>query len=114
MSAEGWLSLVGLLIQPAIFGASFRKAGYSGWLGLLMAVPGVNLITLLCFATKPIGPPDLHPQHPLADQSCSGSSAWGRSLKCMGAFFLGNVGAAGRDAAGRSGRMGSVARSRLP
>jgi hypothetical protein len=51
MSAEGWLSLVGLLIQAAIFGAIFRKAGYSGWLGLLMAVPGVNLITLLWFAT---------------------------------------------------------------
>jgi hypothetical protein len=51
MSAEGWLSLVGLLIQAAIFGAIFRKAGYSGWLGLLMAIPGVNLITLLWFAT---------------------------------------------------------------
>jgi hypothetical protein len=51
MSAEGWLSLAGLFIQAAIFGAIFRKAGYSGWLGLLMAVPGVNLVTLLWFAT---------------------------------------------------------------
>jgi hypothetical protein len=51
MNAEGWVSLVVLLIQAAIFGAIFRKAGYSGWLGLLMAVPLVNLITLLWFAT---------------------------------------------------------------
>jgi hypothetical protein len=51
MSTEGWLTIVGLLIQAAIFGAIFRKAGYSGWLGLLMAVPLVNLITLLWFAT---------------------------------------------------------------
>jgi hypothetical protein len=55
MSMEGWLSLAGLLIQAAffaaIFGAIFRKAGYSGWLGLLIAVPLVNLATLLWFAT---------------------------------------------------------------
>jgi hypothetical protein len=51
MSAEGWLSVAGLLIQAAVFGAIFRKAGYSGWLGLLMAVPLVNLVTLLWFAT---------------------------------------------------------------
>ena len=51
MSAEGWLSLAGLLIQAAIFGTIFRKAGYSGWLGLLMVVPLVNLATLLWFAT---------------------------------------------------------------
>jgi hypothetical protein len=31
--------LVLLLIPAAIFGAIFRKAGYSGWLGLLMLVP---------------------------------------------------------------------------
>jgi hypothetical protein len=51
MSAEGWFALAGLLIQAAIFGAIFRKAGYSGWLGLLMAIPLVNFITLLWFAT---------------------------------------------------------------
>jgi hypothetical protein len=51
MSAEGWITLLGLIIQAAVFGAIFRKAGYSGWLGLLMAVPLVNLITLLWFAT---------------------------------------------------------------
>jgi hypothetical protein len=39
-------------ILPAlIFGVIFRKAGYSGWLGLLMAVPGVNLAMLAWFAT---------------------------------------------------------------
>jgi hypothetical protein len=51
MSTEAWLSIAGLLIQAATFGAIFRKAGYSGWLGLLMAVPLVNLVTLLWFAT---------------------------------------------------------------
>jgi hypothetical protein len=51
MSTEGWLSLIGLLIQAAIFGAIFRKAGYSGWLGLLMAIPLVNFFTLIWFAT---------------------------------------------------------------
>jgi hypothetical protein len=40
-----------LLIQAAIFGAIFGKAGYSGWLGLLMLVPLVNIVTLLWFAT---------------------------------------------------------------
>jgi hypothetical protein len=51
MSTEGWLIVCGLLVQGAIFGAIFRKAGYSGWLGLLMAVPLVNFATLLWFAT---------------------------------------------------------------
>lgn len=51
MSAELWWTLVSLLIQAAIFGVIFRKAGYSSWLGLLMAVPLVNSITLLWFAT---------------------------------------------------------------
>ena len=51
MNTEGWLTIAGLLIQAAIFGAIFRKAGYSGWLGLLMAVPVINLLTLLWFAT---------------------------------------------------------------
>src|SRR4051794_5692088 len=50
MTTEGWLALVGLLLQAAIFGVIFRKAGYSGWLGLLMLVPVVNLITLVWFA----------------------------------------------------------------
>jgi hypothetical protein len=42
---------VGLLLQACIFGVIFRKAGYSGWLGLLMVVPLVNLAVLLWFAT---------------------------------------------------------------
>ena len=51
MSSEGWTVIIALLIQAAIFGAIFRKAGYSGWLGLLMAIPVVNFITLLWFST---------------------------------------------------------------
>jgi hypothetical protein len=51
MSIEGWSSLIGLLVQAAIFSAIFRKAGYSPWLGLLMAVPLVNFATLLWFAS---------------------------------------------------------------
>jgi hypothetical protein len=51
MSAEGWASIIGLLVQAVIFGAIFRKAGYSGWLGLLMAIPLVNFFTLVWFAT---------------------------------------------------------------
>ena len=51
MSAEGWFTIIGLVVQAAIFGTIFRKAGYSGWLGLLMLVPLVNLVTLLWFAT---------------------------------------------------------------
>jgi hypothetical protein len=49
---ETWLWLAGLVIQAIIFGTIFRKAGYSGWLGLLMAVPLVNLAALLWFATS--------------------------------------------------------------
>jgi hypothetical protein len=48
---ETWFWVAGLAIQAAIFGTIFRKAGYSGWLGLLMVVPLVNLATLLWFAT---------------------------------------------------------------
>ena len=51
MSVEGWSAVGGLLVQAAIFAGIFRKAGYSAWLGLLMAVPLVNLVTLLWFAT---------------------------------------------------------------
>jgi hypothetical protein len=38
-----------VLIVPAWW-AIFRKAGYSGWLGLLMLVPLVNLGLFLWFA----------------------------------------------------------------
>jgi integral membrane sensor domain MASE1 len=47
---ETWFWVAGLIIQAIIFGTIFRKAGYSGWLGLLMVVPLVNLVTLLWFA----------------------------------------------------------------
>jgi len=42
--------LLPLFLFVAICGAIFRKAGYSGWLGLLMIVPLVNLIWLVIFA----------------------------------------------------------------
>jgi hypothetical protein len=48
---ETWFWVAGLVIQAIIFGTIFRKAGFSGWLGLLMVVPLVNLATLLWFAT---------------------------------------------------------------
>lgn len=35
-----------------IFGAIFRKAGYSAWWGLLMLVPFINLIWLFYFAVS--------------------------------------------------------------
>ena len=50
MSLEGWLGLIGLAIQAVLFAAIFRKAGYSGWLGLLMLIPVVNFVTLIWFA----------------------------------------------------------------
>jgi hypothetical protein len=49
---ETWLWVAGLVLQAIIFGTIFRKAGYSGWLGLLMAIPIVNLGALLWFATS--------------------------------------------------------------
>lgn len=49
METAIWIGIT--LLQALIFGSIFRKAGYSGWMGLLMAVPLVNLATLLWFAT---------------------------------------------------------------
>ena len=48
---DTWFFIVIAVIQAVIFGAIFRKAGYSGWLGLLMVLPLVNLVTLVWFAT---------------------------------------------------------------
>ncbi len=48
---DTWFFLASLVVQAIIFGAIFRKAGYSGWLGLLMLVPLVNLVLLVWFAT---------------------------------------------------------------
>ncbi len=48
---DTWIYVISLVVMAAIFGAIFRKAGYSGWLGLLMLVPVVNLCVLVWFAT---------------------------------------------------------------
>ncbi|HMP17524.1 MAG TPA: hypothetical protein PKD72_10905 [Gemmatales bacterium] len=40
-----------LLVQAIIFMVIFQKAGYSGWLGLLMVMPLVNLAILAWFAS---------------------------------------------------------------
>jgi hypothetical protein len=52
LAVDTWFWVASLFIQAAIFGTIFRKAGYSGWLGLLMVVPVVNLVALLWFATS--------------------------------------------------------------
>ncbi len=44
------VSLILALLILCAFAAIFRKAGFSGWLGLLMLIPVVNLIWLLAFA----------------------------------------------------------------
>jgi hypothetical protein len=48
---DTWFWILGSVIQALIFGSIFRKAGYTGWLGLLMVVPIVNLVTLFWFAS---------------------------------------------------------------
>ena len=40
------------VIVVIIFAAIFRKAGYSGWLALLMLVPIVNLVWIIVFAAR--------------------------------------------------------------
>lgn len=42
--------MVGFIIT--IWAAIFGKAGYSGWLGVLMIVPVANLIMLIIFAAR--------------------------------------------------------------
>jgi hypothetical protein len=44
--------IAGLVCQAIFFGTIFRKAGYSGWLGLFMVLPPANLIILWWFATS--------------------------------------------------------------
>lgn len=44
------LLVVGFIIT--IWAAIFGKAGYSGWLGVLMIVPVANLIMLIIFAAR--------------------------------------------------------------
>jgi hypothetical protein len=52
-----------VILPTMAFGVIFRKAGYSGWMGLLMLLPIVNLITLFWFAlaTWPIEHQSLAP-----------------------------------------------------
>jgi len=45
-----WLIFAVIIIVP--FWVIFSKAGYSKWLGLLMAVPIVNIITLYFLAVS--------------------------------------------------------------
>ena len=42
--------LVFFAFIPLIWGKIFSKAGYSGWLGLMMLIPVINLITVCWFA----------------------------------------------------------------
>jgi hypothetical protein len=50
-TAKDWIALViSSLFAYVVFGAISSKAGYPRWHGLLMAVPVVNLITLITFA----------------------------------------------------------------
>jgi len=48
-----WLIMAVVIILPFWF--IFSKAGYSGWLSLLMVVPIINIVTLyfLAFSTWP-------------------------------------------------------------
>ena len=50
------LTLMMVVLVALAFGAIFRKAGYSPWLGLVMLVPMVNLVVLLWFAFTPDWP----------------------------------------------------------
>ena len=77
MSIMGSMGIVSIIISIAflalflkVWWNIFKKAGYSGWLGILMIVPLVNLILLLvlAFATWPIhkgqGPSQPAPEPP--------------------------------------------------
>ena len=51
MTINIWVYIVGSLLATIVYGAIFRKAGYSGWLGLLMPIPVLNVCVLLWFAS---------------------------------------------------------------
>ena len=60
-----WLTmLLGAVVIVLPFWKIFAKAGFSGWLGLLMIIPMVNLIALYVLAfsdwpiAKRVGQPD--------------------------------------------------------
>jgi len=51
ITAKDWIALaLSSLFAYVVFGNISSKAGYPRWHGLLMAVPVVNLITLISFA----------------------------------------------------------------
>lgn len=51
ITAKDWIALVlSSFFAYVVFGNISSKAGYPRWHGLLMAVPVVNLITLITFA----------------------------------------------------------------
>ena len=49
---ESLITLAFAIAVVLVFGAIFRKAGYSAWCGLLMLVPLINLIWLIYFAAS--------------------------------------------------------------
>lgn len=88
MGQEGWIvSVLALLIQAVVFGAIFRKAGYSPALGLLMAIPLVNLITLIWFATAH-WPLEDWAARPTADPRSDADADWGLKAALRKALFL--------------------------
>lgn len=51
ITAKDWIALViSSLFAYVVFGNISSKAGYPRWHGLLMAVPFINLVTLITFA----------------------------------------------------------------
>jgi len=44
--------LVYALLTLGLWGTIFVKAGYSGWWGLLMLIPGVNLVMIIIFLVR--------------------------------------------------------------
>lgn len=49
-TVELFVALIVLALFTVVWAMIFSKAGYSGWLALLMLIPVVNLIWLLIFA----------------------------------------------------------------
>jgi hypothetical protein len=87
MGPEGWISLLALLVQAVLFGAIFRKAGYSPFLGILMAIPLINLITLIWFATAhwPLEDWAARPTH---DPQTDADADWGLKAAVRKGLFL--------------------------
>ncbi len=65
------IGLVVLVFMLYVYARIFHKAGYSGWLAVLMLIPLVNLVVIIWFAFAhwPVergaaGPPPAYPQQP--------------------------------------------------